>query len=99
MTNSKSVVVRVVALGAMMAIGQVLGCWGWGCDDLPFDLVESGDYVIVPPKPIHVEPGDEWLSESLNGSDVHIDREAKFATIRYTRLGTTYEVRYTLVPP
>jgi hypothetical protein len=89
MTNSKSAVLMV--LGAMIAMAPALGC---DCNCDPPDPMESGDYVIVPRASGHVHPGDEWLV----GGQLHVDREAEVATIRYTREGTTYEVRYTLEP-
>jgi hypothetical protein len=65
-----------------------------GCDcncDEPASF-ESGDYLIVEPAYRQLFPGDEWFV----GGGLHVDREAQVATIRYTREGTTYEVRYTL---
>lgn len=60
------------------------------CDEP--DLFESGDYVIVEPAYQQVIPGDEWFL----GGQLHVDRQAQVATIRYTRDGTTYEVHFTL---
>lgn len=56
------------------------------------EVMESGDYMIVPRSSGNVAPGYEWLV----GTALHVDREAGLATIRYTRDGTTHEVRYTL---
>lgn len=92
MTISKSIALLATTLGAMLVVGQVLSCEG-NCE--PGPPMESGDYVILPPSSGHVYPGDEWVI----GGEVHVDREAEVATIRYTSEGTTYEVRYTLVTP
>lgn len=92
MTNSKSVARMTIVLAAALAIGPAMGCY-CNCDTL-LPPVESGDYVIVPRGPGKVHAGDEWLA----GGEIHVDRETEVATIRYTREGTTYEVRYTLEP-
>jgi hypothetical protein len=89
MTNSIIPTMRALALGALATTAPALGC---DCNcDTP-DPFESGDYVIISPSSGNVNPGDEWVI----GSELQVDRDANVATIRYTREGTTYEVRYRL---
>lgn len=80
----------VVALAAM---SQTAGCWPACPEPEPF---ESGNYVIVGLANGHPRPEDQWLLDTVVGAQLTVDREAGEATIRYTKDGTTYEVRYTL---
>lgn len=84
----KSPTVMAMVLATMT--GPTFGC---DCNCDPLDPMESGDYLIADPAYGRVHAGDEWLI----GGELHVDREAHSATIRYIREGTTYEVRYTLV--
>lgn len=87
MTLRKPITLIAMTLGLLAISAQ--GC-EYNCDEpAPF---ESGDYLIVEPdsRPLHV--GDEWFV----GGQLHVDREARVATIRYTREGTTYEAHFTL---
>ncbi|MFO7562182.1 MAG: hypothetical protein R6X02_06035 [Enhygromyxa sp.] len=55
--------------------------------------VESGEYRIGDAR--EVAAGETWLADSLVDGRLVIDREKGIATLRYTRDGTTYEVRFT----
>lgn len=91
MTIPRSIARMAVTLGAIVALGPGLGC---DCNcDAPYPM-ESGDYVIASPTYDNIHAGDEGFL----GGELHVDREAHLATLRYTREGTTYEVRYTLQP-
>ena len=70
-----------------LATAYTLASCSGRCESEP---VASGSYVVD-----HMwagAPGWDWLT----GANVEIDREERLMTIRYTREGTTYEVRYTL---
>lgn len=74
----------------IMAIALLSGVWGFGCASCEDEAhrVESGQYVVI-------EEGlgiFNWLAHA----QMNIDRAAKTTTIRYTRNGTTYDVRFTL---
>ena len=74
-----------------MMLATALAYTATSCTDrCESEPVNSGSYVVD-----HMwsgPPGRDWLI----GADVEIDREERLMTIRYTREGTTYEVRYTL---
>ncbi|KIG13018.1 hypothetical protein DB30_00792 [Enhygromyxa salina] len=73
----------------------IVGCWVVVCGDSnSLEPVESGEYVLIEPfGPLR--PG----YEDLVGAQLIIDRDANTSIIRYTREGTTYEVRHTLDGP
>ncbi|WP_146157148.1 hypothetical protein [Enhygromyxa salina] len=72
-----------------MGSGQVASCGPCGPD---FDLVESGEYEIV--GGLYGKLSPEY--EDLVGARLLVDRDTEISTIRYTRDGTTYEVRHSL---
>ena len=72
----------------LMGLAQVAGC-RFSCGEL--EPVKSGEYVILN---LYGQLNPEFAD--LVGAQLTIDRDAETSTIRYTRYGTTYEVRHSL---
>ncbi|PRQ05002.1 hypothetical protein [Enhygromyxa salina] len=69
---------------------QVASCITYDCGTL--DLVESGVYRLHDTIYDRLDP----QYTDLLGAQLTIDRDTETSTIRYTRDGTTYEVRHSL---
>ncbi|KIG17820.1 hypothetical protein DB30_02853 [Enhygromyxa salina] len=83
-----------LALVLMMGAAHVAGCIE-RCDDSDsLEPLESGEYMIVNRRGPLMEG-----YEDLVGAQLIIDRDAETSIIRYTRDGTTYEVRHALDAP
>ena len=77
-----------VALVLVAGATQNSSCYR--CGDLE-DLVESGEYII---QNLYGQPNPDY--EDLVGAQLIVDRDTETSTIRYTRDGSTYEVRHSL---
>ena len=85
---------------AVMVLGLIAAvAYGSSCDSAPCGAllpIESGAYVISEFAYGKLDSDDEWLRQALPGAQLTIDRDNDISIIRYTRDGTTYEVRHTL---
>ncbi|WP_146662346.1 hypothetical protein [Enhygromyxa salina] len=81
------------ALVCALSLTQLASCIDFsGCGERP--LVESGEYKILN---LYGQLSPDY--EDLVGAKLIIDRDTETSTIRYTRDGTTYEVRHALDAP
>ncbi|WP_052559076.1 hypothetical protein [Enhygromyxa salina] len=85
-----------LALALVLALGaaQLGSCIGRCDDSETLEPLESAEYVIINRRG-PLRPG----YEDLVGAQLIIDRDAETSIIRYTRDGTTYEVRHALDAP
>jgi hypothetical protein len=88
MTIPQATAITKAALASMLLTTPTFGC---DPDCGPYRM-ESGDYRIIAPADGRLAPEDEWLL----GGELHVDRDADLAILRYSRDGTTYEVEFTL---
>lgn len=88
-----------VALLALVVF-TLVGClWPAACTvceepDETKDVLPTGDYVV---SGVDLDRAGEW--QWMKGARVHVDREEGFMTVRYTRDGTTYDLRYAIYDP
>lgn len=79
-----------LALMLVMGVAQVASCGRYRCNERDIVLVESGEHILILDGQVHPDYAD------LVGAQLIIDRDTETSTIRYTRDGTTYEVRHSL---
>jgi hypothetical protein len=85
--------IRRVALVVLFVLAAV-GCLHFGACSCEEDSLKTGSYIVAD---IRKDRNSEW--QWMSDARVHVDREEKFMTIRYTRDGTTYELRYEILDP
>src|SRR5690606_27497183 len=89
-------VVRVAVMLGLVSVVQTLGC-ECNCDGLEAIPLEAGQYEVT--RIMYDNSDSAWMGhdpEELIGGEFEIEPEAEFATLRYTRDGTTYEVRFVI---
>ncbi len=89
MLRRKIMTMLCVGAGAVLGTKIGAGCISYRCEGTS-EFIEPGDHTVVE---VTGDPGIEWVL----GAAVNFDAEAGVLTIRYTREGSTYEVRYTQV--
>ncbi|WP_052556194.1 hypothetical protein [Enhygromyxa salina] len=72
----------------LIGLGQVTGC-RFNCGEL--EPVKSGEYMILN---LYGQLNPDFAD--LVGAQLIVDRDTETSVIRYTRDGTTYEVRHSL---
>jgi len=93
-------VVRAAIVLGLTAMVQSLGCACNYCDEVEVAPLGSGQYTVA--EVMYREPGSDWIgteAEALIGGEFEVDADTNIATLRYTREGTTYEVRFTIEQP
>ena len=78
-----------LALILMVGASQLSSCIIYDCGEL--EPVESGEYSLAM---LYSKLNPDY--EDLVGAQLIINRDTETSTIRYTRDGTTYEVRHSL---